>query len=176
MNYYLKPLPEDDGILSMEYEMLPRWKESELSGDEWRYTRILTVVRRNPNKTFLNHNTNNRTVREYRDLDIVSILGKFIAENHRPYFGLVEKFGDITLCFQPRCMNEPTVLYRIKQEWTTHSERGHKMVRDYGIPVRAFCGDHRHRGDCDLEDADDNYELLAADVATYPVSPSTTSD
>ena len=43
MNYYLKPLPEDDGVISVTLERIPRWKESELSGDEWRYT-MITVV------------------------------------------------------------------------------------------------------------------------------------
>ena len=40
---HLKPLPEDDGIISVKMERIPRWKESELSGDEWRYT-LSTVV------------------------------------------------------------------------------------------------------------------------------------
>lgn len=58
------------------------------------------------------------------------------------------------LCMQPGCRNEPTVRYRIKQEY----DRCGNEKESYSANGRHFCDKHRRRGDCALEDADVNYE------------------
>jgi hypothetical protein len=75
----------------------------------------------------------------------------------------VDEPGDIKVCFQPGCIQRPENVFAIKQEWTWHPNQGHKMDRgEHARPVvRAFCEGHSDRGDCDLEDNDDNYELIA---------------
>jgi hypothetical protein len=60
------------------------------------------------------------------------------------------KFPNIeNLCFQPGCPNPYTVEYTIKkrEDYQTYDA------------YRRFCDDHRGRGDCGLDDANDNYDI-----------------
>lgn len=42
-----------------------------------------------------------------------------------------------------------------------YTRQGEELVRPYNEKdVRGFCGVHRHRGDCGLDDNDANYELV----------------
>ena len=168
--HYLKALPEDDGIISITTERIPRWKESELSGDEWRYSYVATLTMKYWEKggvEILKRNSWN-----FQDMAaavsealrvVVSRHGK---QNTFPYS--VQSLSEIRVCFQPGCAEAPTRFYRIKQEWTDHPHQGHRLFRgrhDSEQPsvVRAFCEQHHHRGDGDLEDNDDNYEELLAE-------------
>ena len=80
-------------------------------------------------------------------------------------------------CAQPGCSNEWTTLFKLKnryrrdgsiveiQEWTPNY-------------VRGFCRKHTVRGDCGLEDSDENYEYIegeppnGASVEPDKISPS----
>ena len=65
------------------------------------------------------------------------------------------------LCAQPGCRTEPTACYLIKQEYDhCGNPQDAELARLVGPHKRCFCEQHRHRGDCALEDADTNYELL----------------
>lgn len=61
-------------------------------------------------------------------------------------------------CAQPGCENPWTVLMHPIRR---HDRRGNELVRPYSDDeVRGFCDRHRHRGDCGLDDADDNYTII----------------
>jgi hypothetical protein len=63
-------------------------------------------------------------------------------------------------CQQVGCSKPPVVVYRIKKLQVHPSERF--MVKpefDFQGQFTWYCADHSERGDCGLEDADDNLEL-----------------
>jgi len=79
-------------------------------------------------------------------------------------------------CQQAGCSEPAEVTYRLKQEW----EHGYGPLPPnvLGQPLRRFCSTHAVRGDCALEDADENYELVSgppasrANIPSESVSPS----
>lgn len=160
-NLHLKPLPEDDGVISVVMKRIPRWKESELSGDEWRYT-LSTMVEF---KDWFNGGSNKVKIFGLNFVDmslkLASLLNEELSHGNQksvPY--MVKEPNEILVCFQPGCIEPPANVYIIKQQWTYHPYQGQKMDH-YGKWVRAFCERHSNRGDCDLEDSNNNYELLA---------------
>jgi len=160
---YLKPLPEDDGVIDMTMERIPRWKESELSGDEWRYTMVATIMMKDwedggsISEFIHGKDFAQMALRVAQRLDELMSYGNQLTV---PY--AVDKPSDIRVCFQPACIRSPVNVFSIRQHYTGFPYQGHKMDDNYGGPsVRAFCKQHSHRGDCDLEDNDDNYELIA---------------
>lgn len=163
MDYYPKAHPEDDGIIGVTIARIPRWKESELSGDEWRFT-LLGVI---TYKDWRNGGTADEkiTCLSWTETqgDVALQVAAWCQDNQKllspPH--AVKDLADIKVCFQPGCGLLPVNVYGITQEWTDHPHQGHRMEKRRHPVVRAFCARHSHRGDCDLEDQDDNYELLA---------------
>lgn len=160
---YLKPLPEDDGIIEMTMERIPRWKESELSGDEWRYTMVSTIRSKNwENGEILEDYIHGKDFAQMA-LKVANRLDEMLSYGNQQLVPYVVKAPDeIKVCFQPGCGKQPVNVYAIKQNYSWFPYQGHKTDEPYGgSSVRAFCKQHSHRGDCDLEDSDDNYELIA---------------
>ena len=50
-------------------------------------------------------------------------------------------------------MRESTVTYKMKKKFC---REGHETI-PHQTTVRKFCDTHKKRGDCGLDDADDNY-------------------
>jgi len=65
---------------------------------------------------------------------------------------------DSNVCGQPGCVETPVSLFRKKQDF--HRNIG--VPREYydGDLFIRFCKKHLRRGDCGLDDADRNYELM----------------
>lgn len=61
-------------------------------------------------------------------------------------------------CFQPGCSNDAVSLYKLKELY--HWSSGHTPLPALGDYHRRFCKLHLRRGDCGLEDADSNYEVI----------------
>lgn len=66
-------------------------------------------------------------------------------------------------CCQPGCQEKGVVVYRIKKKF---EQRTGRRVRTSGMwhHHRRFCEKHALRGDCGLEDADVNYELIEGEI------------
>ena len=67
---------------------------------------------------------------------------------------------DHALCFQPGCADPAVTEYQLKRRF---SRDGHDIGPGEigGSPMRRkFCARHARRGDCGLEDADSNYEVI----------------
>ncbi len=140
--------------------VVPRFKTSGLSGDEWRQSIAIDFYFKG------------EKVHEgggYRDMKtammfLASDTAK--ASDHgipRQVLKLEE-----TQCDQPSCREKAIGRLRIKQEF---SERGEKLdTTDTTMQYfRRFCAKHIKRGDCSREDSDDNYEALdgvGADAST----------
>lgn len=157
--YYPKAHAEDDGIIEINIIRVPRWKESELSGDEWRFS-LQGVI---SYKDWKEGGTAQERVVGNDLPDIALRVAAWCSENRHlllPPF-TVKDLAELVVCFQPGCDRRPENVYQIKQEWTDQPHQGYRMGPRSQPVVRAFCGRHSHRGDCDLEDQDSNYELLA---------------
>lgn len=124
----------------------PRYKTSELSGDQWRISAHVVFYRKGIER--------HRKV--YRD--VKAAAGFLYAALHeaiddgKAYFGARE--GD--RCDQEGCAAPATVWYRLKHRYCSDGHKEPAEERD----VRQFCDDHKKRGDCGLDDADDNYEQV----------------
>lgn len=68
------------------------------------------------------------------------------------------KKNNSSVCAQPGCARTPVSLFRkVSDFYPRIGVRMHKERSDY---YRRFCKKHLRRGDCGLDDADSNYELI----------------
>ena len=141
---YTKAHPKDFGADRVEVTMEPRWKESELSGDEWRWSIRATAYRKG------------QVIADEGGLSLFDALIQLL-----PRLKQLEGAGFLPLdeCAQPECQASPTVLYRLTKEWSKNGMYEGKISPSYR--VRPFCARHTRRGDCALEDADVNYTPVA---------------
>lgn len=61
------------------------------------------------------------------------------------------------LCCQPGCAEPLVSIYKIRK---CYCQSGHPS-EPLGLDVRGFCAKHLRRGDCGLDDADANYEVVS---------------
>lgn len=124
---------------------VPRYKESELSGDEWRISATIE------------YKCKGRTMHEasYRDvetaLDFVKSEFWKGADNGRVDIPYEQEF-----CDQEGCSKKWRHLYRMENNYC---RSGHPSPATH-YPFRAFCEMHMERGDCGLEDSDRNYTMV----------------
>lgn len=143
------PHPDAERFDAVTLETVERWKESELSGDEWRFSYIAT---------FWSHGQKRASISAASIADLlVRAASEYsrvkIAEPPGGYYGDLEN-----LCCQPGCGAPWVVLLHPVKAYTV---RGEALVRPYGEKdVRGFCDRHRHRGDCALDDTDPNYVVV----------------
>ncbi len=130
-------------------EVVPRYKTSGLSGDEWRQSVRATFYFKG------------EAVHEdgWTSMDYaLKLLAGSHAEATGPIPTRVVKMEE-TRCDQPSCEAPAVGRLRIKR---TFSRRGEELVQD-GVPsryYRKFCRKHIRRGDCGREDCDANYEPI----------------
>lgn len=163
------PQNDDERFDHVEVTSIERWKESELSGDEWRFSF---------QARFYSHGVLAMT-KGGGSIEDVLISAAHWFRNPRK----MDEASDVVAnwevvkaeieerCAQPRCPEFWVVLYHPIKKYSRHgnAEGLHYDDREKlaegksclgWLAVRGFCERHRHRGDCDLEDADDNYELI----------------
>jgi len=141
--------PNEQCFDKVVIETIPRYKTSDASGDEWRYHVRTTLFKKGiACVTDDNGNVENAV----RGLD------HFFRKSRGKGHG--EVFDD--LCDQESCPNVATHTYKIKKEFC-RCGCGHESdpYEFFKTPlVRKFCVRHSTRGNCALDDADRNYELL----------------
>lgn len=135
----------------IDLQVVPRYKTSGMSGDEWR---ISVLVRG-----------------YFKGMEVFS----FGAGNMRSAVamlpGKILEWADTGLeidflgherkrCDQPSCSNDAVNRYRMKR-LTDECGQWLDMAHQPFVHYRQFCAPHSKRGDCSREDADDNYELMA---------------
>jgi len=121
----------------------PRYKTSDLSGDEWRISAEIKFYRNGE----LKHSESYR--------DVQTACGFAYAEysracdEGRAYFA-----GEAEFCDQEGCSATATHRLVIK---TNHCDRC-GVAAEHQFPAhRMFCDKHLTRGDCGIDDADRNY-------------------
>lgn len=129
-------------------DLVPRFKTSGLSGDEWRTSaRVLLFF-----KGEKVHETH------YNDVDTAlrllhANLPEAIPER------VIELETIERRCDQPGCAKPSTATFRVRKEFTADGRALAADGRDYAL-VRWFCADHAERGNAGREDNDRNYELI----------------
>jgi len=158
--FYLKHR-DDEFFDRAEVVVVPRYKTSGLSGDEWRVSATLRLYR----KGVVVHE------RSFGDFETAcTFLPSEIIrarENGLPD-GFDHKLDELK-CFQPSCPAPGTTEVRLKQRFSAQGERLDPSELQLFEHRRRFCPEHAERGDCGREDSDANYEVVAPSV--QPASP-----
>ena len=136
---------------------VPRWKESELSGDEWRFSVKVEFLR----KGHVVYTTGFSTL-EYAMKALASLPDRMQWDDRDGFKQLPAEI-DNSYCFNPGCREKATVEYRLKKEYcqVAPHDGGHEPYFD---TRRRFCEKHKDRGDCGFEDSDMNYEKVPLSV------------
>lgn len=134
--------PDAQAFDEVRVVTVPRYKESEMSGDEWRISAEMQLLRKGK-----------IIARRYCGTVEVAcaILPAFWLESiddGNGYFA-----GDGVHCDQEGCSDTATVRYRKVKDYC---RAGH-MTEPLEPTYRHFCERHKRRGDCGLDDSDANY-------------------
>lgn len=142
---------DDEWVDEVHITTVPRWKDSELSGSEWRTSARVEVKRKG---VVLRE----RSFHSIRDalLHLGSVVGFAPADYDREEAGWDSSTGE-ALCFQPGCSEYATVEVRKLRESCGY---GHVTSLDGREARVRWCEKHKHRGDSGLDDADDVYEPI----------------
>lgn len=146
---------DDEYVDGIRFEIVPRYKTSGLSGDEWRISIRVVLYRKGEVVRARFYGT-----MEYAAAHLPWLLKTWGEEMDDAGWEADAKRQeqDKTTCHQPGCAEEATTTYSLKSEY---ERMGHETPVNPSHPVhRAFCARHSVRGDCGLEDADRNYEVV----------------
>lgn len=140
--------PDAQGFDEIRIRTEPYFKESGLSGDEWRI-RVYTEFYRKGN---LVHTNNGHTSMDYA----VWLLSHSYIEaldNGYGYFA-----GESDYCDQEGCSNKATITYECKESGCGRC--GNVEAPKWSRPYRKFCERHKRRGDSSLDDMDAHYSAI----------------
>ncbi len=156
---------DDDIIDEVTFRVVPRYKTSGLSGDEWRVSTVVELKRKG---TVIYTRGYHRMGDAAAHLPWLLRTWCEMPDEEIPEW-MKQIKRDESLCHQPGCAELGTVIYRIKQRV---SREGWPEPADhvYGEQRRAFCDRHAQRGDCGLEDSDSNYEVVGKNVVVPDVA------
>ena len=135
--------PDAQAFDEIRIVTVPRYKQSELSGDEWRIHAEAQFFR----KGVLVFSEGCRNVETAAGL-LFSWYVK-ACDDGKAYFA-----GDGVACDQEGCHEPATVRYR---RLAAFCREGHQSKPSDVLLYRHFCNQHKRRGDCGLDDADTNY-------------------
>lgn len=140
--------PDAQAFDEIRIVTVPRYKQSGLSGDEWRISARIEFWRKG------------KLILESACGDIesaVTLVGARYLEavdNGNGYFA-----GEGDICDQEGCAEPATVTYKVKKEYSR--DNPHEWNKPYDhLVIRKFCNKHKRRGDCGMDDADENYEKI----------------
>ena len=140
--------PDRQGFDEVRIVTVPRWKESELSGSEWRISARIVMMRKG-------------VILAERDFGTVENAARFLdwamTEAHDDGKCDLSNPAYSKLCDQEGCAERATVTYRLKARYCREGHPSEPMPQG---EYRQFCERHKMRGDCGLDDADANYEAV----------------
>lgn len=142
--------PDAQAFDEVRIVTVPRYKMSGLSGDEWRISAKIQLLRKG------------NVVHEQGcgNIEVACALLPGIyyhaIDDGKAYFG-----GEGDICDQEGCKEPAVVTYRVKKSFSR--DNPHKWNEELTGPLvayRCFCQKHSKRGDCGFDDSDSNYELV----------------
>jgi len=141
--------PEDEKYDDIHIFVVPRWKESELSGDEWRFSYTAECKRKGEVICTITAHT--------LDWLLKSLQWRMMIAGEEGKINIEAWNRTRDKCDQPGCANVATIFYKRINRYTSRGEELASSSFYDGKTYRQFCESHSHRGDCDLDDADHNY-------------------
>lgn len=146
--------PDAQPFDEIRIKTVPRYKMSEMSGDEWRISARIEFLRKGK-KVFED---------SYSALEsAVAFLPGIYATEGSGRSGFYAGEGNV--CDQEGCSELADHKYRLKK---SYCRDGHPAeLKD--VVYRLFCDRHATRGDCGLEDSDKNYEKMSYEAPTEVV-------
>lgn len=150
---YLKRHPDDDYIDEVRIVVRERYKTSGVSGDEWRFHRVIELYRKGVLLYERAFNGHMATVAGFLPW-VMSDAGES-GEMNTPNLD--------HLCSQPGCPEPATSEYELIEEFGSRGEKldASEAQTAYQSVRRHFCQQHLRRGDCGREDCDANYRVLS---------------
>lgn len=139
--------PDHQHYDKVDIYTVPRWKESELSGDEYRISAAADLYYKGNKIKTMTFSDVEDAIR-YLDGALV-----YWRENGESY----DRVDDSYLCDQENCTNIADVKYKRINGYTDRGDP--EKLYDFNL-YRVFCNSHKTRGDCALDDSDQNYELV----------------
>lgn len=136
--------PDAQAFDEIRITTVPRFKESELSGDEWRISALVQFFRKGELKD----------EKTYVDTKTAAIfLGVDYINSEHAYYG-----AQGPTCDQEGCAEEATVKLEIVESGCEFCGQGKEL---YGMrQYRQFCERHKNRGDSSLDDSSQCYKKL----------------
>lgn len=141
--------PEDERFDEIHIECIERWKESEMSGDEWRFSYLATVKRKGEEIIHVSAST--------LDWLLKGLQWRIMVAGKENQFDTEAWNRTLDKCDQPGCSNVATIFYKRLKRFTNRGDALAPSSYYDGNEYRQFCNRHQVRGDCDLDDADHNY-------------------
>ena len=144
--------PDSQFVDEIRIVTVPRFKESEMSGSEWRISARIDFYRKG---VVVGSKGARDVAMAARLVDYYLLTGRENGEIDTP-----NTLGES--CDQEGCCEPWTTLLRLKNRYDQQSGRviePTKWMQDV-VEYRAFCDRHKVRGDCGLDDADANYEPM----------------
>lgn len=145
-------LGDFEAIDRVTIEVVPRYKTSGMSGDEWRQSVEVTGYFKGVEVFGFTCGRDMKTA-------FAMLPGKVIAWGDEGLGSEIIR-KEQESCDQPSCETPWTQEYELIR--LTASD-GHwlDMKEEPFTHYRRFCDEHKRRGDCSREDADENYRLVA---------------
>lgn len=140
--------PDAQAFDKIIVKTVPRFKDSELSGSEWRIRASVELWR----KGKLVHETSFRNIETAAQLMAHTYMSA--CDNALGFFA-----GEGDICDQEGCEEKATVTFDIVKQGCGHC--GTRDLTLHSQPYRMFCERHKHRGDSSLDDSDDCYKQIA---------------
>lgn len=142
--------PEDERFDEVHITCVERWKESEISGDEWRFNYFAQIKRKG------------EVIIEFTaaklDWILSSMQWRMLIAGEEGNIDLEAWNRTKDCCDQPGCARAATSYFKRLKRYTKQGEE--MMPNTYSNEFRKFCASHKNRGDCDMDDADHNYEPI----------------
>lgn len=135
---------------------VPRWKDSELSGDEWRFSVRVEAYR----KGILLATYGTHSIRGAGAMLPSKLFfwgGTAVPQGWDEESPRSVAFWD-AFCANPGCAEPATIEYRLIHHYC---DEGHAHDASWRNEHIRFCERHKHRGDASFADADQNYTVFA---------------
>lgn len=148
---------EDTYFDGVHIALQPRFKTSEVSGDEWRFSWRVWLVRKGVMLTELEYGHGSDGTRDLERvlMWVAASLAKQRTDEEVANYHLATDGK----CANPGCTKEGVVLYKRIKHGCGHCGHREPCTHSWEHHIR-FCMDHAIRGDASLDDSDDNYEQI----------------
>ena len=144
--------PEDERYDAIDIHVVPRWKESELSGDEWRFSYVAKFKRKGELI---------QTISASRlDWLLQSLQWRMLTGGEEGKVDNEAWNRTRDKCDQPGCATVATIFYKRHKRYTDEGQLLAPSTYHDGNEYRQYCDKHKTRGDCDLDDSDFNYSVI----------------